>query len=464
MQLNAKQIRSLVFVILLVIVGGQLMWGYNLYRTQYKLITQVKDEALQKAILQEHAFRYQATGGTIVFNPLTYKNDTARYITKTVRLQDTSFTVIHDRQDPYSDIKLNQFILKDHMPVNVTMVDSLFQEELHLRGIREANTYIEYIDINNNEVLQQSDLKGDETDYTSSALNTIDIFKTLGIKGYINIPASAILKPMSFQLALTLVLVVVCSFLLSLIIRTFFWKEKIERIRRESVKTTMHEFKRPISAAMAKVSLIPIYMESKPDKAKLYAEQSILELNRLNAYTQRIQQLSNNQQHTIVLQKTPIALRNFFASILERYEQTESDKLVELTLDFRSEHSHIMADILHFSNIVDNLIENAIKYGKPKAVRIQVVVTDEADRLCIAVMDDGLGISKTDLPYIFNTFYRSKNKAKRNKPGFGLGLTYVQAMVDAHQGEVRVTSTLGEGSTFRVYLPIENHAKQDITD
>ncbi|MBE8722323.1 sensor histidine kinase [Sphingobacterium pedocola] len=452
MQLNAKHIRIITIAILFAILTGQAMWIYNVYETQYRLITQVKDEVLQTAILREHAYRHEKMGGTIVYNPLTHQNDTSRYITKTVQLKDTTFSVTHDRQDPYSSIKLNQFIFKDHLPVNVIMLDSIYRLELSNRGVPKANTYIEYIDLKNDKVLQRSKEGESAVDYTVSKLIVIDIFNTLGIKGYIQISTSAIVGTMIFQLILTALLIILCIFFLSMIIRTFFWREKMEEMRQDSVSAMTHEFKRPISSAVAQVSLIPYYLQ-KGDMAKVqqYADHTLLELNKLTSYTERIQKLSNNSKETISLNKESISLSDFFETTVKRYQNIQ-EKGTEITLSIKSDRKYLEADLIHFSNIIDNLIENAIKYSNEK-VHIQITVTDAQDRLKISVKDDGLGILDSDQPHIFGKFYRSNNREIQRRVGFGLGLTYVKALVEAHDGEIKVESKFGTGSEFILYFP-----------
>src|SRR5690606_22012678 len=222
--------------------AGQAIWVYNLYEAQHRLITQVKDEALQTAILREHSYRHEAMGGLIASRPQN-RQDTSRYITKTITLIDTSFQVLFDRYDPYSDVKLSQFILKDHLPVNVTMLDSIFKKELSNRGVTEVKTFVEYIDVKNDDVLQRSKEDESAEEYTVSKLIIIDIFNTLGIKGYIQISPTAIVKTMILQLVLTALLIIICGFFLTIIIRTFFLKEKTERMRQDSVNTMTHEFK-----------------------------------------------------------------------------------------------------------------------------------------------------------------------------------------------------------------------------
>src|SRR5690606_5008643 len=117
----------------------------------------------------------------------------------------------------------------------------------------------------------------------------------------------------------------------------------------------------------------------------------------------------------------------------------------------------INADLVHFSNVIENLIENAIKYSD-EHVTITITINDVRDRLEIRVKDDGFGIAEKELPRIFDKFYRSRQKDVQRKVGFGLGLTYVKALTEAHGGEIKVESKLGMGTEFILYFPAENDA------
>lgn len=459
MPLNAKHIRIITLIILSAILAGQAIWVHNLYEAQYRLVTQVKDEALQTAILREHSYRHEAMGGTIVSNPRFPAGDTSRYITKTITLIDTSFQVQFDRYDPYGDVKLSQFILKDHMPLNIAMLDSIFKKELSNRGVTEASTYIEYIDIKDDKVLQHSKPNKSSGEYSASELVVIDIFNTLGIKGYIQISPTAIIKTMILQLVLTALLIIICSFFLTIIIRTFFLKERIEKMRQEFVNTMTHEFKRPLSVAVAQIALIPHYLQKgNTDRVQHYAEQSLLELQKLNTYTDRIQKLSNNTRETIQLDKKHINIEDFFTALVQKYKDIE-EKSVTMNLLMNTSQTTVYADFLHLSNIMDNLIENAIKYSREDGVQIDIHVSDEQNKLKISVKDNGLGIAEKDLPRIFQKFYRSEDKSIRHKTGFGLGLTYVKALIEAHDAEIKVESKLGIGTEFMVYFPIQYDAE-----
>jgi two-component system phosphate regulon sensor histidine kinase PhoR len=118
----------------------------------------------------------------------------------------------------------------------------------------------------------------------------------------------------------------------------------------------------------------------------------------------------------------------------------------------------IYADEVHFSNIIFNLLDNAIKYAKNDGLRIDVETGNSGQMLSIRIKDNGIGMNKETQSHIFEKFYRAHTGNIHNVKGFGLGLSYVKAMAEAHGGRVRVESILGKGSTFIVLLPLMKKA------
>ena len=111
-----------------------------------------------------------------------------------------------------------------------------------------------------------------------------------------------------------------------------------------------------------------------------------------------------------------------------------------------------MADELHLTNLVYNLIDNAVKYSG-STMDIDVSTSGDADHIVLCVKDHGIGISKEDQKHIFEKFYRVSTGNIHNVKGFGIGLNYVWQVVKLHGGEITVDSTPGEGSTFTINLP-----------
>lgn len=455
MKLNLRQVQASLIVTLLLILIGQGVWVYNMDKSFRLQFEAAMNNAIETAILKEVTDRHEQAGGWIVYTPQTNGQDTARYITKTLHSLDTTFTVTYDRDDPHAERKLIQFLLKDEVPVNLNYLDSMFRGELRLRSFFPSSTIVEYIDLTTKEVLGHSAERPKKRKMVATELIPIDILNTIGIQAYAEIPALAILKRMTIQLILSAILMVICIWLLSGVIRTFFWRERVEQMRQESVNAMTHEFKRPISSAMAQAALIPHQLQKgRTEKVEQYAGNVVLELQKLTAYTDRVQRLSNNSSEHIPLNKEDIALKDFFEAIVVKYRGTE-EKKVRLTLSQMTSREVIHVDKVHFANIIENLIENAIKYSK-EAVSIRIGILEAENGLKISIKDDGMGIPTKDVPYIFDRFYRSGQKDVQQQVGFGLGLTYVKATVEAHGGAINVASELGVGTEFTLFFPTDN--------
>lgn len=113
----------------------------------------------------------------------------------------------------------------------------------------------------------------------------------------------------------------------------------------------------------------------------------------------------------------------------------------------------ILADDVHFTNLISNLLDNAVKYSKDD-LRIIISTQTEGNRLKIKIEDNGIGMTKETANRIFEKFYRAHNGNLHNVKGFGLGLNYVKMMVDSHHGSIKVESVLGKGSSFLLSFPL----------
>jgi len=457
MKLKPAYIYSVISIILILIIANQTVWICNMFNLHQRELIDLANQNLQQSILMELSERTENMGGYRVYsNNLSVPNDTSRFFNKKVITEDTIYVFTIDKYDPYAKEKILQFLIKDESPVNLKKLDSLFRKELRERYPIQ-NTYFDYLDLKTKKLIDSNKPKSISSKYLSTDTIPLDIISSIGIIGYVEVPDLVILRKMGYQLALSVLLILIGMGGMIYLGKSFVVQWRLEKHRQESVNAMTHEFKRPISGAVAMVALIPFYAGRKDlEKVTDYANNTMTELNKLTAYTERIQQISNNEKGSIVLNKEPITLKPFFESIKERYADQENEaKKVNIQLNTNTEKAFINADLIHFSNVMDNLVENAIKYSTSD-VTINITITDLKEGLQIAVEDNGIGISPYDLKFIFDRFYRSNQKEIKKKAGFGLGLTYVKSIVEAHGGTIAAESKLNEGSKFTIELRIES--------
>ena len=134
-------------------------------------------------------------------------------------------------------------------------------------------------------------------------------------------------------------------------------------------------------------------------------------------------------------------------------QKEEKNAVIEFKLE--ADNDDVSGHPVHFINMLSNLVDNALKYGKEDVPPVITVSTyNEKNQIIVVVKDNGLGMSKDTMSKIFDKFYRAHTGDVHNVKGFGLGLNYTKKMVEAHHGSIEVNSTLGVGSTFTVRLPL----------
>jgi two-component system phosphate regulon sensor histidine kinase PhoR len=189
------------------------------------------------------------------------------------------------------------------------------------------------------------------------------------------------------------------------------------------------------------------------DKVRYYSGMIKDENKRMNKQVEKILQAARIERQDIKLNLQKLDAHEIINKVADNLSLQIQEKNGSLSLSLNADRHIIEADEVHFSNIVFNLLDNAIKYSKEN-LHIEVSTKIMNGMLAIVVKDNGIGMNRETQSRVFEKFYRAHTGNIHNVKGFGLGLSYVKATVEAHQGKVNVDSSLGKGSTFTVMLPL----------
>lgn len=254
-------------------------------------------------------------------------------------------------------------------------------------------------------------------------------------------------------------LLVSLAFMLTLIfsfyytISTIFKQKKLSEIKNDFISNMTHEFKTPISTISLAVEVLnDSSVEKSQARVSNYVKMIGDENKRLSLLVENILQTAILDKGEFKLKLQNIDIHNLIEQTIHNIKLQVENKEGEITTELNAKNPVISADRVHVTNIVFNLIDNALKYSKENP-KIKITASSDNEGVFISVKDNGIGISKENQKRVFDTMYRVPTGNIHNVKGFGLGLSYVKAVVEKHGGSIKVESELGKGSVFTLYLP-----------
>lgn len=235
-------------------------------------------------------------------------------------------------------------------------------------------------------------------------------------------------------------------------IRIIIRQKKLSEIKSDFINNMTHEFKTPIATiSLALDSINNPGVIGKPEKIRYFTRVIGEENKRMNANVENVLQMSliDKKDFDFRIRKTNV--ETIITDVTKKFELQLTKKEGSIHLELNAEDPFVMADPEHLGNVLSNLIDNAIKYtvGAPE---ITVTTKDSGDFCEIAVKDKGIGMTREEQTKIFDKFYRVPRGDVHNIKGFGLGLSYVKAVVLAMEGTLEVASQPAKGSAFRIRL------------
>ncbi|MBX7226955.1 MAG: HAMP domain-containing histidine kinase [Chitinophagales bacterium] len=250
--------------------------------------------------------------------------------------------------------------------------------------------------------------------------------------------------------AFFLIMVVIAFFLA---IHIIFRQKYLSDMKTDFINNMTHELKTPIATiSLASEMLRDKMIGASEENRARYAGIIFEENKRLGNHVEKVLQIARLEKGEIQLNKTPVDVHQLITGLLNNFQLQVEENEGELLTDFQCKEPWINVDEMHFSNVISNLLDNAVKYNDKKPV-IKVSTSDEKDGILFEISDNGIGLSKDDQKRVFEKFYRVQKGNLHDTKGFGLGLSYVKTIVDKHGGSIFVVSKPKEGSIFKIYIP-----------
>jgi two-component system, OmpR family, phosphate regulon sensor histidine kinase PhoR len=269
-----------------------------------------------------------------------------------------------------------------------------------------------------------------------------------------NIVTQSLLPQMLFSLVL--LGIVVTAFYLT--IRTMLRQKKLTEIKNDFINNMTHELKTPLATISLAVDALKSEKVTKDPQKLSYFSGIIKEENqRMNRQVETILKSALLEKQEVQLNLKPIHVHQVIEDVADNFILRLDEKNGDLETRLGAHNDLIEADEVHFSNLINNLLDNAVKYSKDN-VPPQVIIstTSTNKKIQIKIEDNGIGMGRETLKRIFEKFYRAHTGNVHNVKGFGLGLTYVKSVVEAHDGTIKAESALGKGSCFTIELPLQS--------
>jgi two-component system, OmpR family, phosphate regulon sensor histidine kinase PhoR len=342
--------------------------------------------------------------------------------------------------------------------VDTFYIDSLLKQELQNRGI---NTRYAWAILNSTSGAFKKTSKT-QSQYIDSlqasryrvSLTPDNLFSQPRILSlYFPNERSFILKSMWIMLIVSSLFILFITLLFYYSISTIYRQKQLSEIKNDFISNMTHEFKTPISTISLACEVLGDENVTKTkERTDRYLSMIREENKRLSVLVENVLQTAILDKGHFKLKPVPVNMHVMIEQAVDGVKLSVDKKQGHLSYEFGAVQGEIMADRTHIQNIVYNLLDNAIKYSGEHPI-ISIKTKDVPDGIQFCVQDNGIGISRENHKKIFDTLYRVPTGNVHDVKGFGLGLSYVKAVVEKHGGEIWVESEVGKGSRFYVRLP-----------
>lgn len=347
---------------------------------------------------------------------------------------------MHEAMDPFVDF-------------NLTIMDSIVIERLADRHIYPEFIAVEVVNSKDTVLRGNSHIPRNRLDYDMFSL-CFNPDAGMYYRVYMTPLTRHIISEMSGVIVTVFLLMVTFALAFWYLFHTVSRLRTIEEMKDDFVSNMTHELKTPIAIAYsANDALLNFDTDNDPDKRKKYLMIANKQLKRLGELVENILAMSMERRKTMKLKSEEFMLQPFVEEIASMQRMRGDKKELSITVNI-DERASVVVDKTHFANVLNNLIDNAIKYSNDS---VEIFITGNEKEL--SVCDNGIGIPSKAIPYLFNKFYRVPHGNRQDIRGYGIGLYYVKSILDKMGWNISVKSNEGEGSIFTIKF--NNHEQQD---
>ncbi len=383
---------------------------------------------------------------------LSNANDLSRLLEKRLLLS-TRYQQLFSKFKQPNDIQF--------FSAHKNLIDSLIRSSLLKRNIKTKFEYGIYKPVTNALILQKTGK------YPTQLLTKSYVYNLTPVADNVQFPLKLlvyfpqehffILEKLYKLLfvSLGLFFIIIGSFSFSIVVINR--QKKLSEMKNDLINNMTHEFKTPIST----ISLVCEALRDKDVKKsdEIYNNYvSVIdeENSRLRTMAEHILRSATIDSGRLKLHKEKVDLHEIIQNAVNSKKINAESRGGEVKLELKAKNSTVFADRIHITNVFVNMLDNAIKYNLKEPI-IQISTRNLRDGILVDIADNGIGISKANQNKIFDKLYRVHTGNIHNFKGFGLGLSYVKAIVEQHNGKITVDSELDKGSVFHIYLPNEKN-------
>ena len=350
--------------------------------------------------------------------------------------------------------------INPHLPydefLTKNMLDSLIFQELNIRGIDTRFEFVIYKPENELYLIEKSPNYRKELFENGYAfpLFQSDIFTP---PEYLLIwfpyEKQFLLTELWGMLMISLVLIIVIVYSFTYTVSTIFRQKRLSEMKNDFINNMTHEFKTPIATiSLACEALDDKEVMKSPEFYSSYITMIKEENKRLAGMSEKILQTAVIDSGHLKMNKEIINIHDIIHDVVKNIRIQVEIKDGEIIKSFYASNPRIEGDKVHVTNLIYNLLDNANKYS-PRHPEIRISTENTGNGITITIQDNGIGIGKSEQKKIFDKLYRVPTGNIHDVRGFGLGLSYVKAIVEEHHGKISLESEVNKGSSFRVFLP-----------